>query len=79
MSPTPAFDPQVLDLARRWSREDPDPAHRAVLDAELAAAGGEGPAAEAADLIRLGRAAEALNRLRPLSRGGDFRSRAARR
>ena len=48
MSPTPAFDPQVLDLARRWSREDPDPAHRAVLDAELAAAGGEGPEAEAA-------------------------------
>ena len=43
-----ALDPRVRELAERWSVEDPEPMHRAVLMDELAAADGDDPAAEAA-------------------------------
>lgn len=44
----PGLESALLALAERWAAEDPDPEHGAVLRAELAAAAGSGPDAEAA-------------------------------
>lgn len=44
----PASEARALALAERWSVEDPDPMHREALRAELDAAAGTGPEAEAA-------------------------------
>ena len=43
-----ALDPRVVALAERWSVEDPEPMHREILRAELDAAEGTGPEADAA-------------------------------
>ena len=43
-----ALPEDVLARAERWATEDPDPAHRDTLRAELDAAAGVGPEAAAA-------------------------------
>ena len=55
-----ALPEDVLARAERWAAEDPDPAHRDTLRAELDAAAGVGPEAAAARAVLAARFAGPL-------------------